>query len=169
MFFCSRQVTCSPSFNLLLSKTTSASHSTNFKNKIISYHWRQTLFSTDILKFFVLVTCSNVPFNLSGKKILILMSLVLMTDKLVARLHFSSVFLISCIVAGLTAALGSDSALRRHILCLVILLKHKGLVLQAENAHKISSFVSEHWLVTYFGFIPAGCLSLCPVLCPLLD
>lgn len=97
------------------------------------------------------------------------MSLVLMTDKLVARLHFSSVFLTSYIVAGLTAALGSDSALRRHILCLVILLKHKGLVLQAENAHKISSFVSEHWLVTYFGFIPAGCLSLCPVLCPLLD
>lgn len=97
------------------------------------------------------------------------MSLVLMTDKLVARLHFSSVFLISSIVAGLTAALGSDSALRRHILCLVILLKHKGLVLQAENAHKISSFVSEHWLVTCFGFIPAGCLSLCPVLCPLLD
>lgn len=55
-----------------------------------------------------------------------------MTDKLVACLYFSSVFLTRCILAGLTAALGSDSALRRHILYLVILFKHKGLVLQAK-------------------------------------
>lgn len=54
------------------------------------------------------------------------MNLVLMTDKLVACLYFL-LFLTNCIPAGLTAALGSESPLRRHILCLVILFKHKGL------------------------------------------
>lgn len=63
----------------------------------------------------------------------------LMTDKLAACLYFSSVFLIRYTLAGLTATLGSDSALRGHILCLIILFQHKGLMLQAENTNKISS------------------------------
>lgn len=80
----------------------------------------------------------------------LLMNLVLMIDKLVTCLYFFSVLMTSHILAGLTAFLGWDSALRRHILCLLVLFEHKRLVLQAETANKLSGSGSECWLSTYF-------------------
>lgn len=66
IFFCSfgSDTSPPPSSNLFLSKTTSVSSSTNFKNKIISYHLKQTVFNVDTLRFSLLVTCSSVPLKL---------------------------------------------------------------------------------------------------------
>lgn len=69
IFFCSFGSDTSsppslPGSNLFFSKTTSVSSSTNFKNKIISYHLKQTVFNVDTLRFFLLATCSSVPLEL---------------------------------------------------------------------------------------------------------